>query len=115
MRRTTVVSLLWTLFLGLAGVACVRIPPAVQDQFAPAQPRENSYFRRQLDAPSPLGYVTEADLAQNRLAPVPLGGNPDEPCRSGMPWLSAEPGSSGKPPASNAPGGAACCQEETPR
>jgi hypothetical protein len=115
MRRTTVVSLLGAFFLGVATAACVRIPPAVQDQFAPAQPRENSYFRRQLDAPSPFGYVTESDLAQKRAATVLLDGTPDEPCRSDMPWLSGEPGSSGKPPAPNAPGGVARCQEETPR
>lgn len=43
--------------LGLVVAGCVRIPAAVQAEFAPAGPDDHSYFRRRLDAPDPQEFA----------------------------------------------------------
>ncbi len=57
--------------LGTAGIlvvvlgaftACEKIPGEVEAAFAPAQPGERSNFRRQTNAPSALGFVTDDDM-----------------------------------------------------
>lgn len=72
--------------------ACVKIPGEIEAQFAPAQPYETNNFRRRSDAPSPLGFVTENDLAP--IAPATDAGAGD-----------AGAGDAGDPDAASADGG----------
>lgn len=64
MRSTFHVRAALAVVLLALAAACVKIPGEVEAQFAPAQPYEKNNFRRRTDAPSPMGYVTEADLAR---------------------------------------------------
>ncbi len=64
MRSTFHVRAALAVGLLALAAACVKIPGEVEAQFAPAQPYEKNNFRRRSDAPSPMGYVTEADLVR---------------------------------------------------
>lgn len=63
--------------------ACVKIPGEVEAQFAPAQPYETNNFRRRSDAPSPLGFVTENDLAPIPAAADAGAGDAGDPDAAG--------------------------------
>jgi hypothetical protein len=55
---------LWAgIALVVAGTACVSIPSEVRANFAEAEPHENSYFRTRSDAPSPRGFLSDAEKA----------------------------------------------------
>ncbi len=62
-------------------LACVKIPDNVQQTFAPAQPQENSYFRKRSDAPGALGFITLDDLkvadAGTDAMPTEAGATPE--------------------------------------
>ncbi len=49
------------LALAVVGTACVSIPGEVRANFAEAEPHENSYFRTRSDAPSPRGFISDAE------------------------------------------------------